>query len=689
MDAFKQLYIHYLSQVSLEQLKEHFLEHENVATGETAGAAVGPVAFPCVACNLSFKFRRELDNHTLTKHGGRSGNMKEKLDLLSDTDSEEDETTTISSVLPKPKPSSLSKRGISSKITLSPSNSRKGSPAPSAPATTLTSKPATPANVSKTVVKCDYCTKTFDTFKGKKVHISKYHSKDLKRTKVKIEARSPRENKKHDCQICTKKFTELSKLRTHYTEHHFWDNLTEDYKDWTNFCKICDKNFPSKDHLVQHMGNFHSQIDKYLMKRGLRIMKVGSIPDRPVKILSGKCGICNKAHSSSTALKSHLSVKHFQKEILAEFPIEDGPTKRCPKCYQEFHNTSVSTVVGHIGSVHDEVLKFACSYSAGAIDLSTADAKTIPIDDFEEVGGKDEKEKDENISSLENKTFDYLSCQICLDELSSDKSLKRHYITHFKDQFGKQYFTSQCIYCNQTFSSIQDTQIHVATDHAMLSLIPLMEERQLWVDKSVYLDEKSVRMKTLCLKIKKVERENYQKQFEDLEQPAPAIADNTTFRCTLPKCTKVYNSRDHLLSHFVINHFYNDMREEYRAPFKEDPKKCPICKELVNPQEEYIRYLKHLGVTHETVVKYLPAGSRSTVSSVASTSRTIPATRVSNEPGVEVSNAGNASVAQSSVKAEKQIKTESVEESVKMKRDILKNKVREVFSGESSDTDSD
>ena len=118
----------------------------------------------------------------------------------------------------------------------------------------------------------------------------------------------------------------------------------------------------------------------------------------------------------------------------------------------------------------------------------------------------------------------------------------------------------------------------------------------------------------------------------------------------------------------------------------EDPKKCPICKELVNPQEEYIRYLKHLGDTHETVVKYLPAGSRSTVSSVASTSRTIPAPRVSNETGVE---ACHASVAQSSGTAEKEIKTESVEESVKMKRDILKNKVREVFSGDSSDTDSD
>ena len=43
-------------------------------------------------------------------------------------------------------------------------------------------------------------------------------------------------------------------------------------RDWGAVCNICQKRYPTEDHLVQHLGNFHCKIDHYLIKKGLRII---------------------------------------------------------------------------------------------------------------------------------------------------------------------------------------------------------------------------------------------------------------------------------------------------------------------------------------------------------------------------------------------------------------------------------
>ena len=182
--------------------------------------------------------------------------------------------------------------------------------------------------------------------------------------------------KKYACQICTKRFVEFRQLRTHYTLYHFWEDLAEQYREWGDTCNICHKKYPTEDHLLQHMGNFHCKIDQYLVKKGLRIIS----QEKTVKLMSFVCNICKSVQTSSAALKSHLAVKHYQKELLAEFPIHKGKMKKCPKCFKLFEVSSVGTVVAHVGSFHDEVIKYAIEH----LELETADIDHVPRDDFDD-----------------------------------------------------------------------------------------------------------------------------------------------------------------------------------------------------------------------------------------------------------------------------------------------------------------
>ena len=138
---------------------------------------------------------------------------------------------------------------------------------------------------------CHICQYTFKTSKAKKVHMKTKHTEPVQtmdnETTV---ANSPLNQskpsianglgqsftttststwKKYGCQICTKRFNEFSKLRTHYTLYHFWDSLSEDFKQLGDKCNICRKKYPTEDHLIQHMGNFHCIIDNFLVKKGL------------------------------------------------------------------------------------------------------------------------------------------------------------------------------------------------------------------------------------------------------------------------------------------------------------------------------------------------------------------------------------------------------------------------------------
>ena len=577
------------AQVTYDQLSSHFLNHETSASG-SSGAS--PASLPCVACGLSFKSRGELDTHTKTRHGGATS-LKEKLNLLSDSSDDEDSFDHVSETASVRSPArSVERRKEPQRC------DKCDSVFPSVLHLKAHSCSAAPAVES---IKCDTCFKGFKTNKALAVHSKNAHKGGSPALDFKSEKVSP--NKKYQCQICTKRFMEFRQLRTHYTLYHFWDNLAEDYKEWGDTCNICQKRFPTEDHLVQHLGNFHCKIDHYLIKKGLRIIT----KEKTAKLRSFQCEICKVQQTSSAALKSHMSVKHFQKELLAEFPISRGKAKKCPKCFKMFDMSSLSTVVAHVGSFHDEVIKYAVDF----LDLEVADIENVPIDDFDDgtvgVPVPLGKEDGRGLARAPGKSgkgvFDFRQCQMCHQDFHSIDSLKIHYIRHFQANFQSQYFSRVCPHCDKSFPDIFSTQKHVATEHTDKSLVPLMEANGLWVNKSVILERGAAKIKRLDVSLKKLQKSAIRGHLEEIEAVKASKAPQN-HQCEMPGCGKVYNNREHLLTHLVINHFWKDISAEFGDAFAMDPNTCPICKDSILNGERMM-YFKHLTVSHEVVLKYV------------------------------------------------------------------------------------
>ena len=626
-----------LVQVSYDQLSSHFLAHETKADGSA-------VSFPCVACGLSFGLRRELDRHTKLKHGTTSS--LEKLNLLSDSSDDEDPLDQVSENVTPNQPKVLNDE-----------------------------------------VKCDRCFRSFRTNKALQIHLRESHktktpSKGLMLTSGN-EKESP-SSMKFGCQICTKRFHDMRELRTHYTLCHFREDLCRDYKHLKSVCKICQLKYPTEDHLIQHMANFHSMIDKYLLTKGLRVVS----KEKSAKLLSWKCEICKVNQASSSALKSHLSVKHYQRELLAEHPIGPGKVKKCPKCSKLFDQTSLSTVVAHVGSYHDEVIKYAAHH----LDIDPSDVENIPLDDFDDgTVGIPVDTGEASLQKIKRKKkksiFDFLQCQICLQELVSSCSLKIHYIRHFEEDFKNLYFSTKCPHCDKISKDIFTNQRHIASDHEDLSLVPFMEARGLWVDKSLVLEEGAARLKRNDVRIKKLDQREIRQQLQEIE-----ISKSVTVKshgCEIVGCERSFGSEEQLLIHLTIEHFWSELCQEYGESYSASAKRCVICSEALDPALEKTGYFKHLAVAHRVVLKYV---DRSRQVSWAGTSLgtegiKIKLTKMAGRmeppaPSVQVS---------SDIEAENQanvvIKREDeVEQGASLSKtngDLLINKIRNIFSDDS------
>ena len=304
---------------------------------------------------------------------------------------------------------------------------------------------------------CTLCatTVTFKTVKARAVHMKTHHGYGAARTPKLASVGE----KKHGCQICTKTYTEFAKLRTHYTLYHFWERLEEDYSGRGEACTICSVRFPTHDHLLQHLGNFHCLINPYLVRKGLRMVS----HEKTIRLKSWRCEICQGAQPSSSALKAHLSVKHFYKELKTEFPTASAKERKCPMCYKTYEGSTVAFVIGHIGSFHDEVLKYAANY----LDMDSTDRSLLPVDDFDDdtVGVPFEKTP---VGGPGRGPFECLVCQICLLQEANPKALKSHYLGHYREQVMAKVASNglaQCPFCTNILHNMAEAVTHVTSAH--------------------------------------------------------------------------------------------------------------------------------------------------------------------------------------------------------------------------------
>jgi len=181
---------------------------------------------------------------------------------------------------------------------------------------------------------------------------------------------------KYSCEICGNTFSSLIELRSHYTASHYWDKIEAQFTRWGSRCYICLRDFKTPNNLVKHLGNFHTYVDQCLVRDNMKYIS----KENSIKLQSHECGFCGETMPTSGDLKNHLSYVHFKKELQREFP-EDSSTNRknrCDRCGRMFN--SDPNRIRHIGSFHDQVLK----YAKQLIIVTDDDAKLIPENSFGE-----------------------------------------------------------------------------------------------------------------------------------------------------------------------------------------------------------------------------------------------------------------------------------------------------------------
>ena len=244
------------------------------------------------------------------------------------------------------------------------------------------------------------------------------------------------------CQLCDKEFKKFCELRNHYTTFHYWSQLKAQYSSWGKTCFFCFLEFSTKDLLLTHMGNFHcaKSIDLYLLHDGCRVTTI----EWTSKLLNSTCGECGKGGMTSSSLKIHMSTVHFAKQINREFPIPFTfrHQLKCSKCKVIFPNTTKRT--GHIGSVHDEVLK----YAKEIISVCEADDNIIPTNMFEEKGTSLPLfDSDPNVQAMLAAKFTptSFSCRKCAETFETRELLKNHIaMKHYFDKLSKAYTGTIC-----------------------------------------------------------------------------------------------------------------------------------------------------------------------------------------------------------------------------------------------------
>lgn len=197
---------------------------------------------------------------------------------------------------------------------------------------------------------CHICGKIFKTNANLKEH-ENYCSGDLP----------------YSCKICEKKFASTSKLNQHTKLFH--------EKNYTDFCKICNKGFIKKSDYISHMLK-HSDEKKFLCKICGKVYKTLSNLNQHKKVhndnLPFSCTVCKKGFLRKENLESHLNIhngikpfpcvvceKKFvsQKNLDAHLKVHNGTVKKtaCKICGKK-----ISHGIKEHMRTHSDFKEFSC-----------------------------------------------------------------------------------------------------------------------------------------------------------------------------------------------------------------------------------------------------------------------------------------------------------------------------------------
>jgi len=359
--------------------------------------------------------------------------------------------------------------------------------------------------------------------------------------------------KKWKCQLCSNSYSEFKAMKTHYTYSHYWSKLTEEFGTVDKECNICEKTYPSNSHLRHHMGNFHGSItvDRYLEADKCEVIT----REETVRLKNSSCEICKKIIKVSSSLKSHLSTKHFSRELSDEFSIGDSKNQGCPKKCGVRGDKSY--LIGHVGSVHDEVLKYALPY----VKMDENYRVLVDLDDFED-GVQIIENRDPQLNMPPVSCCQHEDCKY--EKIDRDREqLKIHYQQdHYNEQFKINYPEKNCTFCPPGPVKFEANNLHrhIAVYHEDV-LIKMLQKDELSLP-----------------------------SFTPKQKISPKKEIESQY-CV--DCSESFASKNGLKMHYYTQHFSQEFDNLYTDS------KCALCEKMFSSVDQA---QQHIALKHENVI---------------------------------------------------------------------------------------
>ena len=629
-------------EVSLANMTKHYTQHVELEEAKEKGMT--PVTiFKCCQCGKTFRLRKARDHHEKTQHKNSpmiepemdKMNKQENIGLFMDADfrAESPEIMITSEV--------SSRRGSSATEPTSPRDMNTPERGEKSEAVANSLELAFPhmngdAKETGTGHEGKYKTPLHsqtqlsgDTLSTKTQEPTE---KPIFNSPIKAQrVKSGTQKGKSQCQMCPESFQEFSDLRNHYSREHYWARLQAQYGAWDTTCYFCLTEFSSSERLLLHAGNFHCarSLDTYLLEEGYAVTTV----EWTTKLINSRCKLCEKDLKNSGSLKNHISVKHFSKQLNREFPCPMNKNKKCPKCNKVFKSSSDR--IGHIGSFHDEVLK----YAKGIISVGDDDANIIPVDGFERKGAErctntvlelpeNTGKVQESLALLSLLSRTVIECRKCKQTFATRDLLKCHLaLKHYHEKLSKSYPGTQCPVfrrgqdCNHISSTNENLLEHIALEHERI-LDCLLQKDNLTLPPNRAKSSKVSSPRSIPvvgggnIPDNKSPDKTTNQSLLVSKTPAPTSNDITVKsepeqkKCYL--CEEDFStcSEDSVLEHFC-NHYQLDLDGKYvsQSEAANSEFNCPQCGKTILDK---LDFLDHIGVEHRGVVEFIPETFRYT-----------------------------------------------------------------------------
>jgi len=457
------------------------------------------------------------------------------------------------------------------------------------------------------------------------------------------------------CDICGKEGMSSSNMKAHFSLKHFSEQINREYpcskgKKYRIKCPRCKVICENRTKRTSHLGMVHDVVVKYARK----YLKVGSddnniIPvngfeekcvpttshgdatvQRMLEVMSTKvskclCPKCSSTFETRDVLKNHLATQHYFEKLAAVYPGVECKISPCT-----YFATTNTELIKHLAFSHEKVLRFLLEKDnlflppkTNVVSQSTVRIKKETLKEIyikEEL--EDKKKSTECESSLEDNALDEIDPYV-----QNETKGKKHDIASEACSKKVPYEESipitstgdvpkykECFLCHEDLTADSDDGIlehlchhfqveldekYVKKDNPENTMFKCTKCGKEFVDKLDLLDHLGILHR--CVK-DFVPAQHWSSLFGARQIRVKAGAANS-HQCPVQGCSRHLHTKELALIHMLNVHYMARIEREYEKEAAQENRVCPICNAKFHSNK--VSLLKHIGVFHEKVMKYV------------------------------------------------------------------------------------